>query len=133
MIMATLISNMVGDTTNGAAAKANRKAKGSATASSARRSAVGQRSSVADRFGASQGANIAKQQAVLRDRNSTPEQRAIAQRKIMVNTRAVTSSIQRDKGSEKVTSRFGLQSRAQQRRSAAQEPSVYGNSLGIIK
>lgn len=36
--MATLISNMVGDTTNGAAAKANRKAKGSATASTARRS-----------------------------------------------------------------------------------------------
>lgn len=36
--MATLISNMVGDTTNGALAKANRKAKGSATASSARRS-----------------------------------------------------------------------------------------------
>jgi hypothetical protein len=30
--MATLISNMVGDTTNGAAAKANRKAKGSARA-----------------------------------------------------------------------------------------------------
>jgi hypothetical protein len=34
--MAALISNMVGDTTNGAAAKANRKARGSATASSAR-------------------------------------------------------------------------------------------------
>jgi hypothetical protein len=35
--MATLISNMVGDTTNGAAAKANRKSKGSARSSSARR------------------------------------------------------------------------------------------------
>ena len=35
MVMATLISNMVGDTTNGAAAKANRKAKGSAGKGSA--------------------------------------------------------------------------------------------------
>lgn len=109
-----------------------RGSSGSATASSARRSAVGQRSSVESKFGASAG-NIAKNQAVLKNPNSTPEQREIAIRKIAANTRTVTLSIQRNVGSEQVTSRFGLQSRAQQARSAAQAPSVYGNSLGIIK
>lgn len=82
--MATLISNMVGDTTNGAAAKANRKSKGSATASSARRSAVGQRSSVADRFGTRAKA-VERFQGVLRDRNSTPEERDAAKRIITSN------------------------------------------------
>ena len=109
-----------------------RGSSGSATASSAKRSAVGQRSSVESKFGASAG-NIAKNQAILKNPNSTPEQRAIATRKIMANTRTATGSIQRNVGSDQVTSRFGLQSRAQQARSAALPPSVYGNSLGIIK
>lgn len=98
----------------------------------AKRSAVGQRTSVESKFGASAG-NIAKNQAILKNPSSTPEQRAIATRKITANTRAVTGSIQRNVGSDQVTSRFGLQSRAQQARSAALPPSVYGNSLGIIK
>ena len=62
---------------------------GGGSSGSARRSAVGQRSSVESKFGARAG-NIAKQQAVLRDRGSTPEQRAIAQRKIKANTGAVS-------------------------------------------
>ena len=107
-----------------------RGSSGSATASSARRSAVGQRSSVESKFGARAG-NIAKNQAILKNPSSTPEQRAIATRKIMANTRTATGSIQRNVGSDQVTSRFGLQSRAQQARSAAQAPSVYGRSLGI--
>jgi hypothetical protein len=105
---------------------------GGGSSGSAKRSAVGQRSSVESKFGASAG-NIAKNQAILKNPNSTPEQRAIATRKIMANTRTATGSIQRNVGSDQVTSRFGLQSRAQQARSAAQAPSVYGNSLGIIK
>jgi hypothetical protein len=109
-----------------------RGSSGSATASSAKRSAVGQRSSVESKFGAS-AANIAKNQAILKNPSSTPEQRAIAKRKIMANTRTATGSIQRNVGSDQVTSRFGLQSRAQQARSAALPTSVYGNSLGIIK
>lgn len=109
-----------------------RGSSGSATASSARRSAVGQRSSVESKFGAS-AANIAKNQAILKNPSSTPEQRAIAVRKITANSSAVTGAIHRDKGSDQVTFRLGLQSRAQQARSAALPPSVYGNSLGIIK
>ena len=105
---------------------------GGGSSGSAKRSAVGQRSSVESKFGAS-AANIAKNQAILKNPSSTPEQRAIAKRKIMANTRTATGSIQRNVGSDQVTSRFGLQSRAQQARSAAQAPSVYGNSLGIIK
>jgi hypothetical protein len=105
---------------------------GGGSSGSAKRSAVGQRSSVESKFGASAG-NIAKNQAILKNPNSTPEQRAIATRKIMANTRTATGSIQRNVGSDQVTSRFGLQSRAQQARSAALPPSVYGNSLGIIK
>ena len=93
---------------------------------------MGQRSSVESKFGAS-AANIAKNQAILKNPSSTPEQRAIATRKIMANTRTATGSIQRNVGSDQVTSRFGLQSRAQQARSAALPTSVYGNSLGIIK
>lgn len=103
MIMATLISNMVGDTTNGAAAKANRKAKGSARASSARRSAVGQRSSVESRFGGLAG-NIARNQAILRDRNSTPDQRAAAQRKITLNARSAAGTNGMGGGSGKIYS-----------------------------
>jgi hypothetical protein len=105
---------------------------GGGSSGSARRSAVGQRSSVESKFGASAG-NIAKNQAILKNPNSTPEQRAIAVRKITANSSAVTGAIQRDKGSDQVTFRLGLQSRAQQARSAALPPSVYGNSLGIIK
>ena len=105
---------------------------GGGSSGSAKRSAVGQRSSVESKFGASAG-NIAKNQAILKNPSSTPEQRAIATRKIMANTRTATGSIQRNVGSDQVTSRFGLQSRAQQARSAALPPSVYGNSLGIIK
>jgi hypothetical protein len=105
---------------------------GGGSSGSAKRSAVGQRSSVESKFGASAG-NIAKNQAILKNPNSTPEQRAIATRKIMANTRTATGSIQRNVGSDQVTSRFGLQSRAQQARSAALPTSVYGNSLGIIK
>jgi hypothetical protein len=63
-----------------------RGSSGSATASSARRSAVGQRSSVESRFGASAG-NIAKNQAILRNPNSTAEERAKATRLITANTR----------------------------------------------
>jgi hypothetical protein len=62
-----------------------RGSSGSATASSARRSAVGQRSSVESKFGAF-AANVAKQQAVLKDRNSTPDQREAAKRKLVANT-----------------------------------------------
>jgi hypothetical protein len=105
---------------------------GGGSSGSAKRSAVGQRSSVESKFGASAG-NIAKNQAILKNPSSTPEQRAIATRKIMANTRTATGSIQRNVGSDQVTSRFGLQSRAQQARSAALPTSVYGNSLGIIK
>ena len=57
---------------------------GSATASSAKRSAVGQRTSVADRFGTRAKA-VERFQGVLRDRNSTPEERDAAKRIITSN------------------------------------------------
>jgi hypothetical protein len=82
----SVFDNSDGITLRGGSGKGG-KSSGSATASSAKRSAVGQRSSVADRFGAQAG-NIAKNQAILRDPNSTREQRAIAQRKITGNVRA---------------------------------------------
>ena len=82
--MAALACNMTGDTTNGADAKANRKAKGSATASQAKRSAVGQRSSVQERFGTRAKA-VERFQGVLRDKNSTPEERDAAKRIIASN------------------------------------------------
>ncbi len=119
--MAALISNMVGDTTNGAAAKANRKARGSATASSARRSAVGQRSSVESKFGTRAG-NIAKQQAVLRDRGSTPEQRAIATRKITLNTTIRNQNVG--------NSFSAVNSRANQARLGSEVLNAINNSLG---
>jgi hypothetical protein len=119
--MATLISSMVGDTTNGAAAKANRKASGSATASSARRSAVGQRSSVESRFGVRAG-NIAKQQAVLRDRGSTPEQRAIATRKLTLNTTIRNQNVG--------NSFSAVNSRANQARLGSEVLNAINNSLG---
>ena len=56
----------------------------------AKRSAVGQRSSVESRFGAVRVGNITKNQAILRDRNSTPEQRARAKRIINNNTYAAS-------------------------------------------
>jgi hypothetical protein len=58
---------------------------GGGSSGSARRSAVGQRSSVESKFGAF-AANVAKQQAVLRDRSSTPDQREAAKRKLVANT-----------------------------------------------
>lgn len=64
--------------------KANRKAKGSATASSAKRSAVGQRSSVESRFGM-RAKGVEKAQKVLKDKNSTFEQRQGAKRIISSN------------------------------------------------
>ena len=62
--------------------------KGGSIGSSApaKRSAAGQRSSVESRFGAQAG-NIAKNQAILKDRNSTPDQRAKAKRLIGLNAR----------------------------------------------
>ena len=67
------------------------KGGGGSRGGGAKRSAVGQRSSVESRFGARAG-NIAKQQAVLRDRNSTPDQRAAAQRKITLNARSAAGT-----------------------------------------
>jgi hypothetical protein len=97
-----------------------KKGGGSATASSARRSAVGQRSSVESKFNQGVAQNIAKQQAVLKNKNSTPEQRAVAQRKIKSNVYASTltynSARSEGKDAGEGSSRFGLRSRAQQAR-----------------
>ena len=57
----------------------------SSTSTPSARTARSQKSSVESKFLPGQAANIAKSQAVLRDKNSTPEQRAIAVRKITAN------------------------------------------------
>ncbi|MCA6508303.1 MAG: hypothetical protein IM586_18160 [Pseudanabaena sp. M172S2SP2A07QC] len=61
-----------------------------ASSSSARRSAVGQRSSVESRFGALAG-NISKNQAILRNPNSTQQERDKAKRLISRNAALATT------------------------------------------
>ena len=99
---------------------------GGATASSAKRSAVGQRSSVESKFNQAVAQNIAKQQAILKNKNSTPEQRAKAQRLIKSNATSQYGSTFKAVGSDKVISRFGMPSRAQQRREAERGANAYG-------
>ena len=73
---------------------------GGGSSGSARRSAVGQRSSVESKFGAS-AANIAKNQAILRNPNSTQQERAKATRLITANTR-----VQRDMASGRKSANY---------------------------
>jgi hypothetical protein len=96
----TVFDNSDGITLRGGSGKGG-KARGSATASSARRSAVGQRSSVESKFGALAG-NIAKNQAILRNPNSTADQRAAAQRKITLNARSAAGTLGIGGGSGKI-------------------------------
>jgi hypothetical protein len=63
---------------------------GGGSSGSAKRSAVGQRSSLESRFGARAG-NVAKQQAVLRNPNSTQAQRDVAKRLLQRNTANATT------------------------------------------
>ena len=62
----------------------SRSASGAGTASTAKRSAVGQRSSVESRFGTRAKA-VERFQKVLKDKNSTPEERDAAKRIISSN------------------------------------------------
>ena len=79
----TVFDNSDGITLLGGGGKGG-KSGGSATASQAKRSAVGQRSSVQERFGTRAKA-VERFQGVLRDKNSTPEERDAAKRIIASN------------------------------------------------
>jgi hypothetical protein len=86
---------------NDPAKMSGRFKKGGGGGGGAKRSAVGQRSSVESKFGASAG-NIAKNQAILKNPNSTQQERGKAKRLITVNARSATGTNGMGGGSGKI-------------------------------